>query len=223
MFCYAQPMRLRAWADLQGIHFQTAWGRVRNNKMPVPFFRTPTGTILVEVPAEASDGRTAVYARVSSHEKRGDLEAQVARLVEWATSHGHAIDEVVTEIGSGMNPKRVRLARLLADATTTTIVVERRDRLARFGVEYRQAALSAQGRKVVVVDAGECDDDLFGDVTEVLTSSCARLYGRWGARNRADKALRCARADVGPMGLKRGLRESDGGNGCGDQEVNLPP
>ena len=100
--------------------------------MPVPFPRTPTGTILVEVPGEASDGRSAVYARVSSHEQRGDLDAQVARLVQWATSHGNVVDEVVTEIGSAVNGRRVRLARLLADAT---IVIEHRDRLARFGVE----------------------------------------------------------------------------------------
>ena len=41
-----------------------------------------------------------------------------------------SIDEVVTEVGSGMNAKRRRLARLLSDPTVTTIVVERRDRLA---------------------------------------------------------------------------------------------
>ena len=91
-----------------------------------------------------------------------------------------------------------KLARLLADATATTVVVEHRDRLARFGVEHLEAALSAQGRRIVVVDAGEFDDDLIQDVTEVLSSFCARLYGPRGARNRALKALGCARRDVGP-------------------------
>jgi predicted site-specific integrase-resolvase len=57
--------------------------------------------------------------------------------------------------------------------------------LARFGVEHLEAALSAQGRSVVVVDGGEVDDDLVRDMTEVLTLLCARLYGRSGARNRA--------------------------------------
>ena len=47
------------------------------------------------------------------------------------------------------------------------------------------------------------DDDLVRDTTEVLTSFCARLYGRRGARNRADKALRCAKADIGPMALRQ--------------------
>ncbi len=109
--------------------------------------------------------------------------------------------EVVTEVGSGMNGRRKKLARLLADPRATTIVVEHRDRLARFGVEHLESALSAQGRQIIVVDSSEMDDDLIRDMTEVLTSFCARLYGRRGARNRAEKALRCAKADVGPMAV----------------------
>ncbi len=203
MIDYGKGMRLREWAETQGIHYQTAWSWVRDDKMPVAFSRTPTGTILVDVPEENAAGRTVLYARVSSHDQRDDLDRQVARLVEWATAQRRSVDEVVTEVGSAMNAKRRRFARLLADPTATTIVVEHRDRLARFGVEYLEAALAAQGRRVLVVDTGEGDDDLLRDMTEVLTSFCARLYGRRGARNRADKALRCAKSDVGAMGLRR--------------------
>ena len=47
-------------------------------------------------------------------------------------------------------------------------------------------------RKPVVADDGETTDDLVGDMIEVLTSFCARLYGRRGARNRALRALTAA-------------------------------
>src|SRR6476620_6811389 len=114
MIWYGAHMRLREWAETQGVHYQTAWTWVRDGRMPVPFSLTPTGTILVEVPAEAASGRTVVYARVSSHDQRGDLDRQVARLVEWATAQGRSVDEVVIEVGSGMNGKRRRFARLLA-------------------------------------------------------------------------------------------------------------
>ncbi len=60
-----------------------------------------------------------------------------------------------------------------------------RDRFARFGAGYVEAALSAQGRQLRVVDPVEVDDDLGRDVTEILTSLCARLYGRRAAKNRA--------------------------------------
>jgi putative resolvase len=66
-------------------------------------------------------------------------------------------------------------------------------------VELVEAALSAHGRRLVVLNDDDLDDDLVGDMVEVLTSMCARLYGRRGARNRAEKAMRCAANDVGPM------------------------
>ena len=187
------------------MHYQTAWRWFRDGQLPVPAIRTATGTILVEVPraSTTSAGSVALYARVSSHDQRGDLDRQVARLTEWATGAGMTVDSVVTEVGSGMNGKRRKLARLLSDANVSTIVVDHRDRLARFGVEHLEAALSAQGRRVVVVDDGEVEDDLVRDMTEVATSFCARLYGRRGARNRAEKALNCAKHDVGPMALIR--------------------
>jgi putative resolvase len=66
-------------------------------------------------------------------------------------------------------------------------------RLARFGVEHLEAALSAQARSIRVVEDGEVDDDLLRDMTEVLTSFCARLYGRGGARNRALASITAAK------------------------------
>ena len=175
----------------------TAWRWWRAGKLPVPARQTSTGTILVDVqPSRA--GRLVVYARVSSHDQRVDLDRQVARVTQWATRQGLAVNEVIGEVGSGLNGKRPKLRRLLAEPQATTIVVEHRDRLARFGVEHLEAALAAQGRTLVVVDAGETDDDLVRDMIDVLTSFCARLYGRRGARNRAMRALTCAKQPARP-------------------------
>jgi predicted site-specific integrase-resolvase len=140
-------------------------------------------------------GSTVIYARVSSADQRADLDRQVSRVGTWATTHGHSIDRVVTEVGSGLNGKRRKFLALLTDPSVTTIVVEHRDRFARFGSEYVAASLEAHGRRLVVVDDAEVDDDdLVHDMTEVLTSFCARLYGRRGAAHRAAKALAAAQA-----------------------------
>ncbi|GAB5008617.1 hypothetical protein MAHJHV63_55230 [Mycobacterium avium subsp. hominissuis] len=45
----------------------------------------------------------------------------------------------------------------------------------------------------MVADPGETTDDLVRDMIEVLTSICARLYGRRGARNRAMRAVTAAK------------------------------
>ena len=79
--------------------------------------------------------------------------------------------------------------KLLEDPTMTIILVEHRDRLMRFGVEYLESSLTSQGRKLMVADQGELKDDLVQGMIEVLTSFCARLYGRRSAKNKAKKAL----------------------------------
>jgi putative resolvase len=191
-------MKLAEWARVNGVHPQTAYRWFRQGTMPVPARRLPSGTILVDAPESPSGGRAVLYARVSAHDQRADLDRQVARLTAWATGQGVAVAEVVTEVGSGLNGKRPKLKRLLADPTVAVIVVEHRDRLARYGVEQLEAALSAQGRRLVVVDPGETDDDLLRDMIEVLTSFCARLYGRRGARNRAMRAVTCAKRPPDP-------------------------
>ncbi len=201
-------MKLAEWARANGVHPQTAYRWFRQDTMPVPARRLPSGTILVDAPGSDSPvGRAAVYARVSAHDQRADLDRQVARLTQWATGQGVVVAEVVTEVGSAMTGKRPKLKRLLADPQATTIVVEHRDRLARFGVEHLEAALSAQGRELIVVDPGETTDDLVRDMIDVLTSFCARLYGRRGARNRAMRAVTCAKRLPEPAG---GGHDEDG-------------
>jgi putative resolvase len=64
----------------------------------------------------------------------------------------------VRETGSGWNVRRKAVLRIFRNPNVQVIVVEHRDRLMRFGLEYVEAALAAQGRRLVVVDAGEIND-----------------------------------------------------------------
>ena len=203
-------MRLKEWAAQQGIHYQTAWRWFRDGKLPVPALQTPSGTILVQSAADArpsDDGGLGLYARVSSHDQRADLDRQVSRLTRWAAAASARVMRVEAEVASGMTGRRPKLRRLLADPAVQTVVVTRRDRLARMNAELVEAALWAHGRRLVVLDDGEVTDDLIGDMVQVLTSCCARLYGRRSARNRALKAVRCAERDVGPAGLVGAARD----------------
>lgn len=195
MVMYGDRVKLSEWARRQGVSYQTAWRWVRDGKMPVPVRQAASGTWIVdEVPR--SEGRVVAYCRVSSAERKNDLDRQVARVVTEASGRGLAVGEVVTEIGSGLNGKRRKLHRLLSDPTAVVIVVEHRDRLARFGVEHLEACLFSAGRRLVVLDPGESTDDLVRDITEVLTSMCARLYGRRAGKNRAVRAVAVATGEA---------------------------
>lgn len=180
--------KLSVWAKQQGISYLTAWRWVKNGRMPVPYTITPSGSILVEEPV-ASGGAAALYARVSSADQKADLDRQLARLATYANDHRLTVAQSVVEIGSALNGQRPKLIKLLANPDASVIIVEHRDRLARFGFEYLEAALRAQGRRLVIIDEGEVDSDLVRDMLDLLTSFCARLYGRRSARNRARKAL----------------------------------
>jgi putative resolvase len=188
-------VNLTEWAKTQGVHPQTAYRWFREGMLPVPAQRVGPRTILVNIDANTAPeaiGGLGLYARVSSHDQKTDLERQVARLSEWAAKVGHRVVRVEAEIASGMNGCRSKARRLLADPHVTCVVVERKDRLGRMNVELVEAALSATGRRLLVLDDGEVEDDLVRDMVEVLTSFCARLYGRRSAKNRARKALEAA-------------------------------
>jgi predicted site-specific integrase-resolvase len=108
-------------------------------------------------------------------------------LAAWAQRNGVARVTAYRWFHAGVLPMPAR--------KVGRIVVEHRDRFCRFGFEYVQAALAAQGRELVVVDSAEVDDDLVRDMTEILTSMCARLYGKRAAQNRAKRALAAAASD----------------------------
>ena len=186
-------MKLSEWAKQEGISYHTAWRWFKAGTLPVPVEQTTTGTILVKQPPQAAV-KVALYARVSSSDQKSDLDGQIARIMVFANAQGSAVSQTVTEIGSGLNGHRPKLKKPLADVRVTTIVVEYRDRLMRFGCEYVEAALAAQGRRILVVETQEVKDDLVRDMVEVLTSFCARLYGRRSAQHKAQKALRALEA-----------------------------
>lgn len=187
-------MKLSEWSKKQGICYKTAWLWFKEGKLPVPAKQTATGTILVEE-GSVDTCQAALYARVSSADQKNDLDRQLSRLITYANEKGLSVSKSVIEIGSGMNGHRTKLINLLQDKGIETIVVEHRDRLTRFGFEYIEASLASQGRRIIVVDSEEVKNDLVQDMIEILTSLCARLYGRRSARRKAEKAVQAIEND----------------------------
>lgn len=183
-------MKLSLWAKQQGVSYRTAWRWFKSGKLPCPSKQLPSGTIIIAEPNQNKLNSVAIYARVSSNDQKKDLDRQVARLVAHANENGLSVSKTFTEIGSAMNGHRPKLRKLLEDESIQIILVEHRDRLMRFGIEYLESVLTSQGRKLIVSDPSELKDDLVQDMIEVLTSFCARLYGRRSAKNKAKKALK---------------------------------
>jgi putative resolvase len=182
-------MKLRDYARQQGISYKTAWRWWKAGKLPGR--QVATGTILIapESPPESGLASTqvAIYARVSSAENKSHLDSQAERLVAYCAARGYQVARVVKEVGSGVNDARPKLLAMLADPRIGLIVVEHKDRLTRFGFRYVDTLLKNQGRAIEVVNQAENGtEDLLADLTAIVYSFCARLYGQRRAKRKTE-------------------------------------
>ncbi len=172
-------MKLSDWAKQQGIAYITAWRWFKAGKLPVRAYKTPSGCVIVEPEKKTHElnSKAVIYARVSSHDKKADLDRQAERCAAFCTVNGWQIESVVKEIASGMNDARPKLHKLLS-LQPSRVVVEHKDRLTRFGFRYFELLLPMIGCELVVINRdAEAKDDLMKDLVAVITSFCCRLYG----------------------------------------------
>jgi len=183
-------MKLSQYAKMKGVVYRTAWnwwraGIIECDQDPI----TKSIFMKTDIKYNKQKERVALYARVSSYEKKKDLEGQLERLRQFSCMKGYTISKEIKEVASGMNDNRDKLNKILTDPSYATIVVENKDRLTRFGFNYIKNLLEMQGREIVVMN--ETDDnkdrDLMHDLTSVITSFCCRLYGLRRGQNKANK------------------------------------
>lgn len=187
--CYPFAMKLSQYAKQQGISYRTALRWFRSGA--IAGYQAPSGTIIVqEDQPTKSERNVAIYARVSSLEHQASLDRQAERLIAYCTARGYQVRKVVKEIGSGVNDNRPKFLALLADPTISHIVVEHKDRGTRFGFRYIETLLKTTGREIEVVSmAGNDNEDLLSDLTSIIYSFCARLYGQRRAKRKTEKIV----------------------------------
>jgi predicted site-specific integrase-resolvase len=178
-------MKLSDYARKGGVTYKTAYrwykaGRIKG-------YQIDTGTIIIEEDRPVAE-KVVIYARVSSSENRDNLASQADRLVAYCTAKGYQIAQVVKEVGSGVNDGRTKFPALLGDPSITRIVVEHKDRATRFGFGYLETVLEGQGRCIEVVNLAEgVHEDLLVDLTAIVNSFCARLYGQRRAKRKTER------------------------------------
>lgn len=188
-------MKLSDYAKELGISYTTAWRWWKAGKLPHPARQTESGLVIVDYVAQSSKpelktNRVAIYSRVSSSENKDNLERQAQRLTEYATAKGYQIVKVVKEVGSGLNDNRRQLEQLLVRDDYNILLVEHKDRLARFGTHYLDVLLSRLGIKLEIVNlADNGRDELMQDLIAIVTSFAARLYGQRRAKRKTEKII----------------------------------
>jgi len=181
-------MKLSDWAREQRIHYNTAYRWFKLGKIK-DAFQMDTGTIIVPDYNihENKEEKIVLYARVSSQKQKEDLNRQIERLEQFASSNGYVIDKTFKEIASGMNDKRKQLC-LMLDYKPTKIIVEHKDRLTRFGFNYIETLLEQLGCEIILLNKEkEEKSDLIKDLVSIITSFCCRLYGLRKGQNKAKR------------------------------------
>jgi putative resolvase len=126
--------------------------------------------------------KTIVYCRVSSAGQKPELVNQVAAMSEYCASRGITPDEIVTEIGGGLNFKRKKFLStifLMLAGELDFIVVAHKDRLCRFAFEFIEELAAANGCEILVAnqESTSAQQELVEDLLAVVHCFSCRLYG----------------------------------------------
>lgn len=179
-------MKLSEYAKKHSVTYQTAWNHFRDGKIEGAY-QLHTGTVVIPEGYDDQRTKTVVYARVSSSQNKDNLKTQAKRMEDFSVANGWVVDKVVMECGSGVNDRRPKLIKLLSDPTVKRIVVEHKDRLTRFGFNYIETLFD--GELVVVNKTEDKEDDIVEDLTSIITSFCARIYGHRRSKRKTEKLI----------------------------------
>jgi len=176
-------MKLSKWAKKQDITYVTAYNWYKNGLIP-NVYKSPSGSIFVQDKQHKSTNNV-IYCRVSDHKSKSNLERQEERCLEFCRAKGIEVHKIYKEVASGMNDNRTRLIKMLNNKPTT-IVVENKDRLTRFGFNYIETLLNQQDCSIIVINRdAENESDLVKDMISIMTSFCCRVYGLRRGQNKA--------------------------------------
>lgn len=129
-----------------------------------------------------SDRKIIIYTRVSTNNQKDDLLNQVNFLQNFINSKGIIVDQIIKDVGSGLNYKRKKWNELLDEVMENkidTIIVSNKDRFIRFGFEWFERFLGKFNTKILVVNNEllSPQEELVQDIISILHVFSCRIYG----------------------------------------------
>lgn len=113
------------------------------------------------------------YCRVSTQGQKKNLENQQEFVSVYSLSHGVILDEIYTDIGSGLNYKRQNWNKLLKQVEANEIdkiYVTYKDRFVRFGYEWFEEFCASHGTEIIVLNQKQTspEEELTEDLSSIL-------------------------------------------------------
>jgi predicted site-specific integrase-resolvase len=138
--------------------------------------------IYIGIKADKINGVTLVYSRVSSAAQKPDLKNQIEALEIFCAANGYAVEDWLSETGSGLNYKRKKFNQLFIDiemGKVSRLVVAHKDRLVRFGYEWFEQFAERHGCEIVVMNQEKLSpaEEVTQDLLAIIHCFSSRLYG----------------------------------------------
>ena len=131
---------------------------------------------------ESNNRKVVIYTRVSTNNQRDDLLNQKRFLLDFANSKGIIVDDLIEDIGSGLNYNRKKWNKLMDNCMENkidTILITHKDRFIRFGYEWFERFVGKFGVKIIVVNNEllSPQEELVQDIISILHVFSCRIYG----------------------------------------------
>jgi len=123
------------------------------------------------------DRKNVIYCRVSSHDRKNDLDRQSTFLQEKYPNH-----ELIQDVGSGINFKRKGLQRIIQYAIANQlneVVVTYKDRLCRIGYDMIEFIIKkyANGNITILhVEEESRHEEITKDLIEIITVYSSKIH-----------------------------------------------
>ena len=180
-------------ADYFGVSVDTIrrWeseGRITSERTKGGHRRFLASALAGEEEKERNEKPTLCYARVSTRDKKDDLERQANALIAYCENKGWQV-ELIKDIGSGLNYKKRGINKLIEkiiNEEISRLVITDKDRLLRFGSELIFALCSHYQVEIIIINRQpemSEEEELVQDVLEIIQVFAARLYGKRSHRN----------------------------------------
>ena len=113
------------------------------------------------------------YCRVSTQNQKHNLENQKEFVSVYSLSHGVILDEIYTDIGSGLNYKRQNWNKLLKQVEANEIdkiYVTYKDRFVRFGYDWFEEFCASHRTEIIVLNQKQTstEEELTEDLLSIL-------------------------------------------------------
>lgn len=137
------------------------------------------------------------YSRVSLPKQKNDLTMQTKRLYDFATANGYTIHEQIEDVKSGMafNERKgfVKLLSKVMNNEVEYLIIENKDRLARFGFDLIKTIFEKCGTTIIVLsddDNRTYEQELTDDLISIIHYYSMKSYSHRRKLHQAEEALK---------------------------------